>query len=141
MADVSISYKGNEIASMNATGVKTLLTSSAFCEDDITVSYTKPSGGSTVTTVSFPARSIFDSLSSGIIAYVDGNNTPQTATALASGRTATSYQMLSKSILIWESTMDPVLGITGNFSGMSLAYSDTQSIGTETLYRRIYQID
>lgn len=42
MADVSISYKGNEIASMNATGVKTLLTSSAFCEDDITVTYTKP---------------------------------------------------------------------------------------------------
>lgn len=42
MADVSISYKGNEIASMNATGVKTLLTGSAFCEDDITVTYTKP---------------------------------------------------------------------------------------------------
>lgn len=43
MADVSISYKGNEIASMNATGVKTLLTSALFCEDDITVTYTKPS--------------------------------------------------------------------------------------------------
>ncbi len=42
MADVSISYKGNEIASMNATGVKTLLTGSSFCEDDITVTYTKP---------------------------------------------------------------------------------------------------
>ena len=46
MADVSISYKGNEIASMNATGVKTLLTSSAFCEDDITVTYTKPAAPS-----------------------------------------------------------------------------------------------
>lgn len=42
MADVSISYKGNEIASMNATGVKTLLTGSTFCEGDITVTYTKP---------------------------------------------------------------------------------------------------
>ena len=42
MADVSISYKGNEIASMNATGVKTLLTGSTFCEGDITVAYTKP---------------------------------------------------------------------------------------------------
>ena len=42
MADVSISYKGNEIASMNATGVKTLLTGSTFCEGDISVSYTKP---------------------------------------------------------------------------------------------------
>lgn len=43
MADVSISYKGDEIATMNATGVKTLLTSESFCEDDITITYTKPS--------------------------------------------------------------------------------------------------
>lgn len=42
MADVTISYKGNEIATMSDSGVKTLLTSSAFCEDDITVTYTKP---------------------------------------------------------------------------------------------------
>lgn len=43
MADVEISYKGNEIATMSATGVKTLLTGDTFCEDDIVVSYTKPS--------------------------------------------------------------------------------------------------
>lgn len=43
MADVTISYQGAEIATMNATGVKTLLTGSTFCEDDIVVSYTKPS--------------------------------------------------------------------------------------------------
>lgn len=48
MADVSISYKGNEIASMSATGVKTLLTSSTFCEGDISISYTKPSSGGVV---------------------------------------------------------------------------------------------
>ena len=42
MADVEISYKGNEIATMSATGVKTLLTGDTFCEDDIIVSYTKP---------------------------------------------------------------------------------------------------
>lgn len=42
MADVSISYKNTEIATMNATGVKTLLTGDCFCEDDIVVSYTKP---------------------------------------------------------------------------------------------------
>ena len=43
MADVTISYKNNEIATMNATGVKTLLTGDTFCEDDIVVAYTKPS--------------------------------------------------------------------------------------------------
>ena len=42
MADVSISYKNAEIATMNATGVKTLLTGDCFCEDDIVISYTKP---------------------------------------------------------------------------------------------------
>lgn len=46
MADVTISYKNNEIATMNATGVKTLLTGDTFCEDDIVVSYTKPSAPS-----------------------------------------------------------------------------------------------
>ena len=43
MADVEISYKGSQIASMSASGVKTLLTGDSFCEDDIIVSYTKPS--------------------------------------------------------------------------------------------------
>ena len=46
MADVSITYKGNEISSMSATGTKTLLTEGKYCEDDITVAYTKPSAPS-----------------------------------------------------------------------------------------------
>jgi hypothetical protein len=43
MADVEISYKGSQIATMSATGVKTLLTGDTFCEDDIVVAYNKPS--------------------------------------------------------------------------------------------------
>lgn len=42
MADVSIKYKGNEIATMNASGTKTLLTSGKYCEGDISVDYVKP---------------------------------------------------------------------------------------------------
>ena len=45
MSDISISYKGNTIATMDATGTKTLLTSGKYCEDDISIAYTKPSGG------------------------------------------------------------------------------------------------
>lgn len=45
MSDVSISYKGAEIASLDDSGTKTLLTSGKYCEDDIEVAYTKPSGG------------------------------------------------------------------------------------------------
>ena len=47
MADVTISYKGSSIATMDASGTKTLETSGKYCEDDITVEYIKPSGGGT----------------------------------------------------------------------------------------------
>lgn len=41
MADVEIKYKDAVIATLNETGTKTLKTSGKYCEDDITVSYTK----------------------------------------------------------------------------------------------------
>lgn len=42
MADLSIKYKDIEIASLSASGTKTLTTKGQYCEDDITVTYTKP---------------------------------------------------------------------------------------------------
>lgn len=39
---VEIKYKGNQIASMVESGTKTLKTSGAYCESDITVEYEKP---------------------------------------------------------------------------------------------------
>jgi hypothetical protein len=48
MSDVSISYKGTEIAALDDSGTKTLLTSGKYCEGDIEVVYTKPSGGGTL---------------------------------------------------------------------------------------------
>ena len=42
---VSIKYKGNEIASMTEDGTKTLQTKGKYCEDNITVTQTIPSGG------------------------------------------------------------------------------------------------
>ena len=47
MADVSITYKGTSIATMYASGTKTLETSGKYCEGDITVAYTRPSSGIT----------------------------------------------------------------------------------------------
>ena len=41
MPDVTISYKGSQIASMDASGTKTLLTEGKYCEDDIVVQYTR----------------------------------------------------------------------------------------------------
>ena len=45
MSDVTINYKGSSIATMDASGTKTLLTEGKYCEDDIEVVYVKPSGG------------------------------------------------------------------------------------------------
>lgn len=47
MSDITISYKGSSIATMDASGTKTLLTEGKYCEDDITLQYVKPSGGGT----------------------------------------------------------------------------------------------
>lgn len=43
MSEVNINYKGSKIAGMDASGTKTLLTEGKYCEDDITVEYTRPS--------------------------------------------------------------------------------------------------
>lgn len=48
MADITISYKGNTIAEVSASGTTTLETSGKYCEDDISVAYVKPSGSSYV---------------------------------------------------------------------------------------------
>lgn len=42
MADVNITYKGDSIATMDASGTKTLNTQGKYCEGDITVQYTDP---------------------------------------------------------------------------------------------------
>ena len=45
MSDVTINYKGSSIATMDASGTKTLLTEGQYCEDDIEVVYVSPGGG------------------------------------------------------------------------------------------------
>lgn len=42
MSDVIVSYKDAQIASMNASGTKKLLTSGKYLEDDVSIAYTKP---------------------------------------------------------------------------------------------------
>lgn len=54
MADVTITYKGANIATMDASGSKTLQTAGTYCEGDIGVEYVKPGGGS----VSVPAKEV-----------------------------------------------------------------------------------
>lgn len=43
--DVVVSYMGSEITSLSDSGTRTLLTGGTYCEDDITIQYTKQAGG------------------------------------------------------------------------------------------------
>lgn len=45
MADLTIKYKGNPILELSESGTKTLKTAGKYCEDDISVEYSKPAGG------------------------------------------------------------------------------------------------
>ena len=45
MAEVTINYKDAAIATMDASGTKTLQTQGKYCDDDIEVVYARPSGG------------------------------------------------------------------------------------------------
>lgn len=43
MADLEVTYKGNKIIELDETGIKTLDTHGKYCEDDITIDFTKQS--------------------------------------------------------------------------------------------------
>lgn len=45
MADVTLTYKGDDILELSDSGSATLKTGGKYCEDDIAVEYVKPSGG------------------------------------------------------------------------------------------------
>ncbi len=95
-------------------------------------------GGSSATTVWFGDDAIF---AGSHIDYVDGDGTHQTTSQLAV-MSEVSYQMLSKSLLIWEDSLDPAMSgsIIGSRQGMSLVTSYNTG-GRTPAYIRIYQVD
>ena len=137
MADVEISYNNVTIASMNDSGTEILETEGCYVTKDIKVKYTK-SGGS-VTTVSFDDNCVFGG---SHICYVDGNGDYQHTTSLAA-MSEVSYQMLSGSILVWASNLDPNMSgdIMGTPTGITLAGSYTMGSGGSRTYIRCYQVD
>lgn len=45
MSDITVTFKNETILTMDASGSKDLLTQGKYCEDDISISYVKPSSG------------------------------------------------------------------------------------------------
>ena len=86
MPDVTISYKGNSIATMSASGTKTLLTEGTYCEDDITVDYTVPTpaaGSATTPATTITANPTISVSSGGLITATASASQSITPTVVA----------------------------------------------------------
>lgn len=86
MPDVTISYKGNSIATMSASGTKTLLTEGKYCEDDITVAYTAPTpsaGSATTPNTNISVLPTITVSSSGLITTTVNTSQSVTPTVVA----------------------------------------------------------
>ena len=86
MADVTITYKGNSIATMSASGTKTLLTEGKYCEDDITVDYTAPTpsaGSATTPATTITANPTITVSTSGLITATASTSQSITPTVVA----------------------------------------------------------
>lgn len=86
MADVTITYKGNSIATMSASGTKTLLTEGKYCEDDITVAYTAPTpsaGSATTPATTITANPTISVSNSGLITATASTSQSITPTVVA----------------------------------------------------------
>lgn len=86
MPDVTISYKGNSIATMSASGSKTLLTEGKYCEDDITIDYTAPTpsaGSATTPNTNIPVTPTITVSSSGLITTTVNTSQSVTPTVVA----------------------------------------------------------
>lgn len=100
MADVTLKYKGATIAELSESGSKTLETAGKYCEADIELAYTKPSGGS-------PWELIADYTSDAITQVI-------TAEIPSAYQTANVYKVQIS--VEFNATEYPYYGINGTYS-------------------------
>lgn len=73
MADITLTYKGNTILEMSASGSKTIETAGKYCEDDIGLSYVSPGGGGSLPSFMNHLESGSFTLSSGTETNIELN--------------------------------------------------------------------
>lgn len=101
MADVTLTYKGQTILEMSATGIKALKTAGKYCEDDIEVDFVKPGG-----------------------IYFGGNRPPESSL----GVNGEYYYQRDKSLRAIKSFSDVVSGSTSIAFGIEFTVSQNTTV-------------
>lgn len=142
--DVAIKYQGNTIATMNASGTKTLLTADSYCEDNITIEYTEPSANlqaktgivPQTTSVTVTPDSGYDGLSSVQINAMPSGSASTPATSItanpsisvSSGGLITATASASKSVT---PTVSAGYVSTGTAGTVTVSGSNTSQLTTQ----------
>ena len=140
MPDVTISYKNTNIATLSATGTKTLLTEGKYCEDDIVVSYAKPAPSlETVTKTYTPSTSQQTETITPSTGYDGIGEVDVTVNAMPSGTagtpTATKGTVSGHAISVTPSVTNTTGYITGGTkTGTAVSVSASELVsGTKTI--------
>ena len=121
MAEVEISYKGSNIATMNASGTKTLLTEGKYLEDNVTVEYTRPAAPSGTKNISITANGVTTEDVTNYASAQITANVPNTYAAADEGKVVSNGALVAQTSATYteNDTYDTTLinEVTVNVSG------------------------
>lgn len=83
MADVTVNYKGETIAELDGTGIKTCKTAGTYCEGDIGVEYTPRSRAYEITLARASGWVLLTELDDDVLAHIDDPGLVVTLTRLS----------------------------------------------------------
>ena len=156
MAGVQIRYRNNLIAQMGASGDKTLLTEGKYLDDDVTVTYTAPSGPS-LGTKTITANGTYNASTDNLDGYSQVTaNVPNTYSASDEGKVVSSGALVAQTsdtvtandtydtTLINSLTVNVSGGPSGYETGTYIPASNTQEIQvpvTATYSNFVFSVD
>ena len=146
MAEVEISYKGSNIATMNASGTKTLLTEGKYLEDDVTVTYTRPAAPSGTKNISITANG---TTTEDVTNYANAEitaNVPNTYSAGDEGKVVSNGALVAQGsdTVTTNDTYDTTLisslivNVSGGGGGDTLEWYCSRSVSTFTSFSGMY---